>query len=83
MKEPKFKVGDWAWLVLPLKRHNDDLTPPPSVHILEVTTQVCEAGISQISYIVRMHQFVNGQNGVTSPLVFREMELTDNPERQK
>lgn len=48
MKEPKFKVGDVLKPVL-------DDTGLIKCHVAEILTQVCSAGIEQITYLCRVH----------------------------
>ena len=71
----KFKIDDWALIKgSKLEGFREPLT---KVHILEVITQKCEAGIEQTSYQCRI--FVKdlkcGWTPSTKESRFREMEL--------
>lgn len=47
MKEPKFDIGDVLGLVV-------DSTKRVNLHVIEIHTQKCPAGIEQVSYSCRV-----------------------------
>ncbi len=79
MKKPKFKVGDFAFLIL----SPDEKEPPPCVHILESIVQLCEAGVEQVTYIVRVHTKIERGLVFSSQMKFRETELETFNDRLK
>jgi len=71
----KFKIADWAYVKgAKLEGMGGFLT---KVHILEVVTQLCEAGIEQTRYLCRI--FIKslrcGWEPAAKEIQFREMEL--------
>ncbi len=71
MKEPKFDVGDVLGLVL-------DSTGKIKLHVIEVHTQKCPAGIEQIKYSCRIHtrRFTDEPAAVRASLfTFNEIEV--------
>ena len=70
MKKAKFKVGDWVTIIGTGRTY-------AKAHILEVTTQLCEAGIEQISYLCRPYSDIppKGWAAHSQEMRFREMEL--------
>jgi len=74
-KVAKFKVGDWGTIKgSMLEGQHQPLT---KVHVLEVTTHLCEAGIEQTTYLCRI--FVKdlkcGWMPSTTESIFREIEI--------
>ncbi len=71
----KFKIDDWA--LLKGAKLDGQREPSTKVHILEVVTQLCEAGIEQTLYRCRL--FAKSSRGGWEPtfreMTFREMEL--------
>lgn len=71
----KFKIDDWV--SVKGSKLKGARTPFYKLHILEIITQKCEAGIVQTSYLCRL--FVKdikyGWSPSTKEARFREMEL--------
>ena len=75
MSKAKFEVGDWANYAG--SKLDGQSEPTTKLHILEVITQLCEAGIEQRSYICRLYvkDLRHGWAFSQEPVKFREMEL--------
>ncbi len=79
-KMTKFKVGDYAEVIMPPVFAS--MGCQYIVSILEVRTQLCEAGIEQVCYQCRLWMRVNGKiSSLTTELVYREMELGEKIEK--
>ncbi|MGR3292511.1 MAG: hypothetical protein ACUZ9M_00680 [Candidatus Scalindua sp.] len=78
----KYKVDDWVKIPIPptLTRDADNCVG----HILEVNIQICEAGIEQVSYQVRIWADHKGKAiSLLDVLTFREMELGEKVEKRE
>ena len=78
MSKAKFKVGDWVnYVGAKLDGQKEAST---KLHVLEITTQLCEAGIEQRSYTCRLYvkdPKLHSWAYSSTPTVFREMELEE------
>ncbi len=75
----KFKVGNHVTILLPttFSEKGDNLV----AHILEVNTQTCEAGVEQVSYVVRVWAMHRDKSAaMMNVITFREMELGEKVE---
>lgn len=82
----KYKVGDWARIkLLSSSQPKLDKLVAPRFHILEVKTQLCEAGIEQVSYIGRLWSGFSSEGKCSRPMEMREMELDEliEPDKSK
>ena len=74
MKMAKFKVDDWCIIKMP---PGEDIIGRSVAHILEVNTQLCEAGIEQTTYlIISWMKHADGKHGfILKEIRMREIEL--------
>lgn len=75
MRKAKFKVGDWATIIG--SKLEGQKEPGTKVRILEVITQLCEADITQYTYLCRIYikDLRQGWAFGLKEVRFREMEL--------
>ncbi len=73
----KFKVDDWV--IIKGSMYDGQREPSVKAHILEVMTQLCEAGIEQVTYLCRVFvkDLKHGWAASIKETRFREMELEE------
>ncbi len=80
----KYKVGDWVTIKFPPSSQPKlDKLIVPKLHILEVRTQLCEAGVQQVTYIGRLWTGHCVDARCTRQMEMREIELDELTEPAK